>query len=431
MRDPKNWNDKQREVDQWLSALGHPERGPLFLYVVGTNGKGSTGRALARALGDLTGLKVGHFLSPHIHKYNERMMMGEDPIDDRSLEEVQEEVNRAEREYYLPPLPYFIHSFVEAMVAFKDLKIAVIEAGIGALEDVTNILPFEAVLLTTMSLDHTNVLGHRLEDIAFQKASAVIPGKTLFSTNQAPEARKVIEDLARKAGSPILFFDPAWVKEARVEFQEEEVPSDAGLWTMTFHYDHGWLSGPYRSCMVGLHQVQNLGSALSAMEVLMDPDREEFARLHAFFLSRDRAWIKERIRESLAKVYLPGRLELLSRDPFILIDGAHNDQAISLLMDNLTWLGLTKGGKWGPPALVYGTHDDKVSDRMREEIFHFVDATYPVEVEEVSDEDRVREVGEAIVQALADKPRRPILVAGSLYLLDGASHYLAQEGKIE
>lgn len=427
MRDPKNWNEKQREVDQWLSALGHPERGPLFLYIVGTNGKGSTGRALARSLGDLTGLKVGHFLSPHIHKYNERIMMGNRPIDDKHLEMIQDQLDRVEQDRNLPSLSYFIHSFVEAMVAFKDLKIAVIEAGIGALEDVTNILPFEAVLLTTMSLDHTNVLGNRLEDIAFQKASAVIPGKTLLSTNQTPEAREVIEDLARKAGSPVLFFDPAWVKEARVEFQEEGFPSDTGLWTMTFHYDRGWLSGSYRSRMVGLHQVQNLGSALSAMEVLMDPDREEFARLHAFFLSGERAWIKERIRKSLAKVYLPGRLELLSRDPFILIDGAHNDQAISLLMDNLTWLGLTKGGRWGAPALIYGTHDDKVSEEKREEIFSFVDATYPVDVEEVSDEDRVREVGEAIVQSLVDSPHRPILVAGSLYLLDGASHYLAEK----
>lgn len=439
MRDPKNWNEKQREVDQWLSALGHPERGPLFLYIVGTNGKGSTGRALARSLGDLTGQKVGHFLSPHIHKYNERIMMGNRPINDKHLEMIQDQLDRVEQERNLPSLSYFIHSFVEAMVAFKDLKIAVIEAGIGALEDVTNILPFEAVLLTTMSLDHTNVLGNRLEDIAFQKASAVIPGKTLLSTNQTPEAREVIEDLARKAGSPVLFFDPAWVKKAKVELRQEGETgenlkkggqadeSDSTLWTMTFDYDHGWLSGSYRSCMVGLHQVQNMGSVLSAMEVLMDPDRKEFANLHALFLSKERDWIKKTISQSLSKVYLPGRLELLSRDPFILIDGAHNDQAISLLMDNLTWLGLTKGGKWGAPALIYGTHDDKVSEEKREEIFSFVDATYPVDVEEVSDEDRVREVGEAIVQSLADNPHRPILVAGSLYLLDGASHYLAEK----
>lgn len=380
---------------------------------------------MAETLEALTGLEVGHFLSPHIHSYNERIMMGRRPIEDDRLEAIMNRLDRVQREESLPDLPYFIHSFVEAMVAFKDLKIAVIEAGIGALEDVTNILPFEAVLLTTMSSDHTNVLGNRLEDIAFQKASAVIPGKTLLSTNQAPEAAAVIEKLAREAGSPVVFFDPDWVKNGKIRYRED----GPTLWTMTFDYDHDWLSGSYETAMVGLHQLQNFGSVLSAMEVVLDPRREEFAGLHRFFKIHDRDKIRAVIAETLSEVYLPGRLELLSRRPFLLIDGAHNDQAIGLLMKNLTWLGLSREGSLGAPALIYGTHQDKVTEGERDVLFRFVDAAYPVEVEEADDEDRVREVEGAIAQALEDKPDRPILIAGSLYLLDGASQYLDRQNK--
>lgn len=445
MRPREEWNEKQVEVDRWLEALGHPERGPVFFYVVGTNGKGSVGRALAQALSEITQTTVGHFLSPHIHRYNERMMRGDRAISDQALEAVQKKLAQVEKQEGLPALPYFIHSFVEAMEAFRDLPFVVIEAGIGAREDATNILPFDFVVLTSISKDHTNILGKTLSEIAYQKASAILPGQCFVSSNQVTEVEAVIRSMAQERLSEPLFFDPAQVSIAQVhlpgagyqvdfdradlfskEAVEEGLAPGAEDWLMTFHYEGSWLSGDYEVPMVGRYQMQNMGTALLALEVLLDGENSPSERLRPYLTAQSQDQRRAAVHRALAKCFLPGRLELVSYRPMILIDGAHNDGAVDLLLENLHWLGFTKQGPYGAPALIYGTHLHKISEAKRDALFREVDATYPVEVEEVPDEARYAAVVAAIDQALKDGPHRPLLIAGSLYLLEGASRYLAR-----
>ena len=420
MRDKKFWNSKQKIVYEWLEELDHPEEGITFLYVVGTNGKGSVGRALALALEGLTGQKVGHFLSPHIHKYNERIMIGKEAISDEKLEAIKDKMALAAEKKGLEYQGYFINSFIEAMLAFKGLKLAVIEAGIGALEDVTNILPFSFQVLTKMGLDHTNILGNTLKDIAFQKASSLPAHTPAVSCNQDEEAKDEIEVLAREKGSPITFSSPDSIKNLSVHIRPRGDKTDKGsAWTMSFDYEGGWLSGKYETRLVGLHQKENLATALKSMEIVFDPESGDFPDIKKYFKKRmTRSAIKDTVIEALKELYLPGRLELLSRDPYIIIDGAHNDQAIGVLKENLAWLGFSEKGAFGKPNLIFGCHDGKIHEGAKEDFYQAMNSVYMIEIQDVEDEEVKSRVERALKDSIDKDSTRPIIVAGSLYMLD-------------
>lgn len=417
MRDRKNWNEKQKLVYKYLEELGHPEEGICFIYVVGTNGKGSVGRSIALALQALIGKEVGHFLSPHIHKYNERIMLGKEAIDDESLAKIKKQINKISVNKDLAYPGYFINSFIEALLAFKGMKYAVIEAGIGALEDVTNILPFSFQVITKIGLDHTDILGHSLKEIAFQKSSSLPENKAAVSSWQEKEAKEEIKKIAKEKNVSITFANPENINNCRVNIKEGE--NNKASWTMSFDYEGDWLSGSYETRLVGLHQKENLSTALKAMELIFDPERNDFLHIKKFFpRGVNRIKIKEVIYEALNDLYLPGRFELVNRNPYVIVDGAHNDPAIKMLYKNLEWLGISESGKYGKAALVFGAHDGKISEEVRDYFFSKMCNTYVINIQDARDEKIKEDVDKALMNAINDNKNSVILIAGSLYILD-------------
>ncbi len=423
MRPIQDFNSKQKDTVKWLERMGRPDRGPLFIHLAGTNGKGSTGRFLAASLEALTGLSVGHFLSPHVHQYNERILLGGEMISDEKLFSIRERMDQLKEDFSLPSLTYFQRSFLEAMEAFKDLKIAVIECGVGGREDVTNILEGQAAVISRIGMDHMNILGETIEEIARHKAGILTKNRPLISSDQEEPVREILTREAKRKNSPAFFLDPAWLSRPVL------CPSDSSGSPpkMTFSYTHGWLSGDYESRLLGLNQTQNLGTALLALEALADPQRSLSPKIKALLpLSLGKKERKALIQECLKEVYLPGRLEILRESPIILIDGAHNDPAIRTLIANLHWLGLD-GRIYPRPALIFGMHEGKIPPQTQGMLFQEMDQVYWVEVEGKSDRERTEEVEKALFQALKEKPERPVLLCGSLYLLDGARTFLLKQ----
>lgn len=369
----------------------------------------------------LMGIKVGHFLSPHVHKYNERIFVGGQMISDSALLQIRQKMDWLEKTQDLPKISYFQHSFLEAMAAFKDLKLAVIECGVGGREDATNILSSEAAVISRIGMDHMNSLGNSIEEIAGHKAGILTDGKPLISSDQLASVRKILLEEAEKRRSPAYFFEKDWI--SNVEFDLGDLLDREKVPSMKFSYSHDWLSGNYEIRLLGLHQLENVGTALLALEELADPKNPISPSISSMILSLNRDQRREIIKDSLKNVYLPGRLEIISRDPFILIDGAHNDPAILNLIKNLNWLGLN-GKKFPRPALIFGMHHGKIHKEVLDQLFARVDRIYPVEVEGKEDKEREIQVGRAISKALREDPHRPLLICGSLYLLDGASVWL-------
>lgn len=423
MRTNQSANQKQIETARWLDAMGRPDQGPLFIHLAGTNGKGSTGSFLSASLQALTGCPVGHFLSPHVHRYHERILIGGEMIGDEELLQIQEKMNQLEKDFSLPALTYFQRSFLEAMEAFKDLKLAVIECGVGGKNDVTNVIDAQIAVISRIGMDHMNVLGDTLEKIADQKSGIIRKNHPLISSDQEEPAKRALMKEAEKNQAPAFFLDPKWLSPPKPVFCSQT----AGPINMSFSYDHGWLSGKYETSLLGLHQGQNLGTALLALEVIADPHSSYTPKISTLIPSSfDEEKRRALIQESVKSVYLPGRLEVISTRPLLLIDGAHNDPAILTLIENLHWLGLD-GTRYPRPALLFGMHDHKVSQKVQKKLFQEMDQVSLIEVEGKNDSDRNKEVKKALSKALKEKPERPVLVCGSFYLLDGAKIFLNRE----
>lgn len=403
MRDKEDWNAKQKVCGAWLEALGHPEQGKKIIHIVGTNGKGSTGRAIAQVLQDLLGQDVGHFLSPHVHSYNERILCNSSPISPGALSAIRQDMEALSRSGTVPDqgdLSFFDRSFIEACQAFRNFPIWVVEAGIGAREDVTAILPTHWLVLTRFGLDHLDRLGPDLEAIARQKSAAIIPNRPVISSAQDPKAMEIIQARAQEEGSPLKVFDPGMVSAPGMDDQGD----------LTFHFQSAWLSGDYRFRMTGLHQVENFGTALLALETIL---KEELGS----DLEGREDQVRQAVQASIYKAKLPGRLEKISEDPLIIIDGAHNPQAARTLLKNLAWMGLLDQEGMN---LVFGMHDGKLSQEEKLAFFSHFHRVVEVPTEGVSDEKIIEELAMSLDRVTRDDPNRPILVCGSFYILDGA-----------
>lgn len=410
MRERKEWNEKQRLVGQWLDALNHPEASLRVIHIVGTNGKGSTGTAIAVGLRDFIRKAnegkpgrvkpVGHFLSPHVHRYNERILLDETPISDEKLQEVRRELQAVKEAFSLPEPEYFQQSLLEALLAFRDCRWAIIEAGVGGREDVTNLLPSEMVVITTISEDHLQTLGPTIQDIARHKAGVIVPGHPVISCNQRPEVARIISEICARRKAPLVVYHP----ESMVRPHLRKVREEAPRFRMGFTWTEGALAGDYELSMIGLHQLQNMGTALLALECLSIEDPKLVA--HA-----------------LAEIQVPGRMEEISTAPDIWIDGAHNPQAVDILLANLKWLQIEE------PNLIFGMHEGKINAEKRQELFAACRKVVHIRVEEESDAAILEELSEALDTLNREDPERPIIVCGSLYILDGAQRWVRDHAR--
>jgi len=291
-------------IEKALACLGSPHLGFPHIIVGGTNGKGSVVAFLGRVLG-AAGFSVGCFTSPHLHRFEERIVVDHDPVDSGTLENLVEEVRGTGIE-----LSYFEFATALALLHFnrKAVDIAVLEVGLGGRWDATNATDPIVSVITSVSLDHTEWLGADVSGIAVEKAMILRPGRPLIVNGVGAAALEAILSTARSFNAiPVLGghdFSAGWEDPGR---------------SMWFRGKRWSLSG-LSPGLPGMFQMENAATALAALECLEE---------RGFNL--DPAAIAGGISEAV----WPGRFQDLGGAPDILVDAAHNRAAMDALIRSL------------------------------------------------------------------------------------------------
>jgi dihydrofolate synthase/folylpolyglutamate synthase len=292
-----------------MELLGDPQRSFPVIHLTGTNGKTSTTRIVETLLLE-HGLRTGRFTSPHLHSMRERIALSGQPISAERFLAAYDEVlpfvemvdARSATEDG-PRMTYFEVLVAVAYAAFADapVDVAVVEVGMGGAWDATNVADGSVAVVTPVALDHQHFLGHDVESIAIEK-SGIIKAEALTVVGvQEPEVAQVLADRANEVGARIAFEGNEFgllEREVALGGQQISVRSLTGDYTDLF------------LPLYGLHQVHNALLAIVAVEAFLGGGQQ---RLDPAVL-----------REGLARVASPGRLEIVRRSPTVVVDAAHN-----------------------------------------------------------------------------------------------------------
>jgi dihydrofolate synthase/folylpolyglutamate synthase len=339
---------KLARVESFLEKLGNPHKQLSTVHIAGTKGKGSVSAIMA-ACAQAAGLRVGLYTSPHLHTYRERVQVnlapGEplQPITRDALTALVEEAQRI-----VPSVPDITTFEVTTALAFlyfarQEVDLAVMEVGLGGRLDATNVITPYVSLITSLSLDHTYLLGDTIADIAREKGGIIKPGVPVVSAPQPPEAVQVLETLARERGTSLTLLGREWT------WTSEERTLDGQCLTLqraaSSSTDTSAFEGEYRLRLLGDFQQENAALAVVASAVL-----------HA----QGHTWANpQTIRHALAHVRWPGRLEVLHRAPPLVVDCAHNPYSAQKLVESLQ--SLFPDTRW---VLIYGASTDKDIEGM-------------------------------------------------------------------
>lgn len=292
---PPDWHLKR--VRRLMELLGGPHLAKPVVHVAGSKGKGSTSAFIASALTG-NGYRAGHYTSPHLHRFTERVAVDGEPVSEaqfaRLVDELWHCVASIEAEGDIGSVSVFEMLTAMAFVHFRDyadVDVSVIEVGLGGRLDATNVVVPLVSVITPISLDHVAVLGDTVAEIAGEKAGIIKPGVPVVMSGQAPDAAAVIEERARQVGSELHHAGDAEVNA--------ELP------------------------MLGTHQVENARTALATLDVL---------RRSGFAL--DRARVERGLTET--KWYCRTELIRTCGGVPVLLDGAHNDASAAALVATIT-----------------------------------------------------------------------------------------------
>lgn len=322
--------------------MGSPQHSYPVIHITGTNGKTSTARIIERILREM-GLKTGRLTSPHLIRFNERISLDGEPVGDERFIEVYEEnkpllelVDAKLAEQNEPPLTFFEAFTALAFQLFADapIDVLVLEVGIGGEWDATNVADGDVAVFTSIDLDHTKTLGNTVELIAQTKAGIIKEKSIVVSNAQRPS---VAEILKSRSSQPAFFFGEQF---ATTEVQPEDFGVRFSLSSVAGEYPNLWLP------MMGEHQAENAATAVAAVELFLG----------------GRPIADEILRSAIADSLSPGRLQVISREPLIVVDGAHNPAGIRSLARAVNW-------QFGAPksiALVAMVSDKDLAESARE-----------------------------------------------------------------
>ncbi|HCM89414.1 MULTISPECIES: folylpolyglutamate synthase/dihydrofolate synthase family protein [Vagococcus] len=305
-------------IDELLNRLDNPQHKLKTVHIGGTNGKGSTTTFL-RCLLEEQGLKVGTFTSPYIETFNERIAINGKPIPDEELvrlvtkikplvddmDTVEDLKNAVEFEILTAIMfQYFLDSEVD---------IVIVEVGLGGRYDCTNVITPLASAITTIGLDHIDILGETIEEIAAQKAGIIKQDVPVVVGRVEEVAFEVIEKEANTLNSPIYRYEE--------DFSSKYIQPDDN-WGEIFSYRSQTLDLSHMTIsLLGKHQVDNASVAIQLYDVVS-------TKLGLPVSGKE-------IKKGLKKAFWPGRMEKISDEPLIVLDGAHNEHAMEVLVNNL------------------------------------------------------------------------------------------------
>jgi len=303
--------DRVREL---LAALGNPQLAYPAVHVAGTKGKGSTTAMIDAAL-RAGGYRTGMYTSPHLHTFRERIRRDGDMIPEEDVSRLVERMAPVVAER--PEVTVFEIITAMAMLYFAEepVDIGVFEVGLGGRLDATNVLTPEVAVITSISLDHTKILGDTIEAIAGEKAGIIKPGVPAVSAPQRKGALDVIVRKAAAEGAPLTIVGQDWLWS----------PGDADFAGQTLAvYRAGHAGAPEYEALeiplLGAHQQENAATAIAALETLREGGRP---------LGRGA------ILKGLSEVCWPGRMEILGWRPLVVVDGAHNPYSMERLLEAL------------------------------------------------------------------------------------------------
>ena len=387
-------------ISSLLEALGNPQHAFRIVHVAGTNGKGSTCAMIESGL-RAAGYRTGLFTSPHLVEPTERIQVAGCPAGAGQFAAAFDLVHAcAETLLRLGRLDlhptYFESVTAMAMVVFRDCGVdtAVLEVGLGGRLDATNVVTAELCVVTPVDFDHEAYLGKSLESIAAEKAGIMKPGARAVFARQRAEAAGVLEARAAALG-------------VAVRHSSEVAISGLGLHARGS--DFLWDASPVSCPLAGEHQVENARTAIAAL--------------------REFGVAPEAIRQGIAQTVWPGRLERVTVNPEIILDGAHNPASARALADYLD--------RFYEPRrvwLIYGAMRDKAVAEMAAILFpragHVIvtapaqaRALRPESIRGLSDHGDIQaaaNIHEALALAAAADPRHAIFVTGSLFLVGEA-----------
>lgn len=287
-------------IEALLEALDHPEKKFTSVHIAGTNGKGSTGAFLQAAL-RANRYRIGTFTSPSLHGLTGFILYNGEFISEDVFAELFEEIEPVIEqmdEEGKPPSHFEIMTALAFLYFSRNVDIAIIEAGMGGRDDTTNVIQPVVSIITTVSKDHTAFLGDTLTEIAAHKAGIIKP-HTPIITGVEGEALTPIVNEANKKRAVLYRFG--------MDFTMKNIQIDEFEWKN--------LGSRYRVKLrtIGLHQHQNASVAIQALKVLKN--RFGHLDMHTSI-------------EAIQKVTIPGRMEKIHDNPFILVDGAHNEAGV-------------------------------------------------------------------------------------------------------
>ena len=294
-------------MEKLLQLMGNPHKQLRFVHVAGTNGKGSTSAFIANILME-AGYRTGLYTSPFIQRFTERIRIDLLEISREELADITDFVKRCADQMEAMGENHPTEFEIVTAVAFeyyfrKACDIVVLEVGLGGRFDPTNIIETpELAVITTISYDHTDRLGETLPQIAFEKAGIIKKNGDVLIYSQAREVEQVFEEACAQRGAHLFKTDFLGI-----------LLHEFGLDGQVFSFD-GY--GSLEISLLGKHQIYNAAVAVKAVEILSKK---------GFSISEGD------VRKGLLKTKWPGRLEILSKNPVFIIDGAHNQEGATAL----------------------------------------------------------------------------------------------------
>ncbi|HEU5340425.1 folylpolyglutamate synthase/dihydrofolate synthase family protein [Edaphobacter sp.] len=352
-------------------ALGDPQKAFPSVLIAGTNGKGSTAATLASIL-TAAGLRTALYTSPHLIRVNERIQIDGQPISDddfaRLYFQIDDTAQRLVKEGALPHHPSFFETLTALGFLYlseQEIDIAVLEVGMGGRLDATNIVEPVLSIITDISLDHQEYLGHTIAEIAREKAGILRAGGTLITLPQHPEANQAIGEAAATLDLRAINaarFIPA---VTHVDLEETRDPEQSGeaakskdlrfslftpnRYTLTLDNEPLDVDSP----LTGHHQQRNLALAIAAAVEL---------RAKGYTITN------QAIENGIRRTQWPGRLELLPTTPRILLDVAHNPAGAWTLRAAIAHLPEDQ-----PRTLIFSCLRDKSLTEMAQILFPLFD----------------------------------------------------------